>query len=368
MNSLRVRTGLFLALSLGVLAVTIALLGRSQNLFSRKVELYTSFTNVSGLVIGSPVRLAGVDVGMVRKIEFFLDKDRQEKKVRVVLAVESSALEHVRKDSVAQLSSKGLLGDMLVNLTIGSNDEPPLAPGDFINPQEAAGLSQVIESVEVAIANIKTLTIDVNKSLKEVLTPDLGKDIGRIMRSTANLTERIERGDGLLHALIYDQQMTNEARAVLGDARGAVTKVRESVAHIEAILAEAERGDGMLHALIYEKGGGKTMRELERVARELGNAAEEIRTGNGMIHSLIYEKDRSNLIQDLAAAARIVKNVAEEVNQGKGTLGGLLKDPTVYQDLKTVLGNIKRNILLKSIIRLTIEKDDLKRTGDVKED
>ena len=30
-----------------------------------------------------------------------------------------------------------------------------------------------------------------------------------------------------------------------------------------------------------------------------------------------------------------------------------------------MLGNIKRNILLKALIRFTIEKDDLKKTGKV---
>jgi hypothetical protein len=41
-----------------------------------------------------------------------------------------------------------------------------------------------------------------------------------------------------------------------------------------------------------------------------------------------------------------------------GTLGGLLKDPTVYEDLNTVLGNVKRNTLFKALIRYTVEEDE----------
>jgi len=362
----RTRVILFLVAAVSVLALTVAMLGRSHNLFSRKVMLYTTFGNVSGLTVGAPVRLAGVDVGMVRKIAFFRDNGKSEQ-VRVEIAVERSALEHIREDSVAQLASKGLLGDMLINITIGDGDKAELKDGEFITPQEAAGLSQVIEAVESAIADVKTLTSVVTKRVEEVMTPEFGKNVGRIVASTAAVAERIEKGPGTAHALIYEKQLSEDFGAAVASMQGAIDNVQKAVGHVEQILAEAEKGDGMLHALIYEKGGGKTMRELERVAKELADTVEQIRTGNGMIHTLIYEKDRTNLVQDLAAAAKIVRNVAEDVGQGKGTVGGLLKDPTIYQDLKAVLGNIKRNLLLKAVIRMTIEKDELKKTGTTPE-
>jgi phospholipid/cholesterol/gamma-HCH transport system substrate-binding protein len=218
----------------------------------------------------------------------------------------------------------------------------------------------------VAIANIKNLSVTVNKRIEEILTPEFAKNVNRIVSSTAGVAERVEKGPGALHALIYEKQLAEDVTAAVADARGAMAKVEGAVAHVEAILGEVEKGDGMLHALVYENGGGKTVRELERLAKEFADAAAQIRTGNGMLHSLIYEQDKTNMIQDLAHAAKVVRQVAEEVNQGKGTIGGLLKDPTVYQDLKTVLGNIKRNLLLKAVIRMTIEKDELKKTGETK--
>ncbi|MCC6807641.1 MAG: MCE family protein [Deltaproteobacteria bacterium] len=360
------RVIVFLVISLAVLGLSIAMLGRSHNLFSKKVTLSTTYDNVSGLQVGAPVHLAGVNVGMVRKIEFFIDKDGK-KRVKVELAVEKSALEHIRDDSVAELSSKGLLGDMLINITIGSVEAEPLKDGDFIPPQPAIGLSHVVVAVEQAIARVSNLTTQLDKSVRETLTPQLSQDLGRIMHATANLTEKIERGDGLIHALVYDKQMTADASQLIAEARQTVTKINTSVGHIEAVLNQVENGDNMIHTLIYDKEGSKLAKDLARAAKELATTVEEIRTGNGMLHSLIYEKDRTNLVQDLAQAAKIIRGVIEEMNQGKGTLGGILKDPTIYQDLKTVLGNIKRNIILKSVIRMTIENDDLKKTGEIKE-
>ena len=50
---------------------------------------------------------------------------------------------------------------------------------------------------------------------------------------------------------------------------------------------------------------------------------------------------------------------------GRGTVGALLKDPSVYEDLKLILGNVKRNKALRWLVRYTIEKDGLDLTPKV---
>jgi hypothetical protein len=46
------------------------------------------------------------------------------------------------------------------------------------------------------------------------------------------------------------------------------------------------------------------------------------------------------------------------MRQGKGTLGALLVDPSVYEDLKMLLGNVQRNQALRALVRYSIQKDD----------
>jgi phospholipid/cholesterol/gamma-HCH transport system substrate-binding protein len=52
--------------------------------------------------------------------------------------------------------------------------------------------------------------------------------------------------------------------------------------------------------------------------------------------------------------------VSDEVSQGKGTVGALLKDPTVYQDLKLLVGNVRRSRMLRALVRYTIAHDGLR--------
>ncbi|NTX52887.1 MCE family protein, partial [Myxococcus sp. CA039A] len=49
-----------------------------------------------------------------------------------------------------------------------------------------------------------------------------------------------------------------------------------------------------------------------------------------------------------------------------GTLGGLISDPTVYEDLREVLGNVKRNRILRALVRFSLDnRKDLEQMGKV---
>ena len=170
-----VRVGVFVGLSLIVLVVVLGLLGRSRSLFSQKALLHTSFDNISGLVVGSPVRLAGVDIGIVQTIRF--DPDLRVKKVRVTLGVQSKYLERIRSDSVARLSSKGLLGDMLINVAVGSQNFPMLRSGDTLQSQESEGLTQVVDSVQDGITEVRKLVGHVDERLQVVLSDEVARDL-----------------------------------------------------------------------------------------------------------------------------------------------------------------------------------------------
>ena len=53
-----------------------------------------------------------------------------------------------------------------------------------------------------------------------------------------------------------------------------------------------------------------------------------------------------------------MKKITTRVNAGEGTLGAVINDPTVYEDLKEILGNIKRNRVLRELVRMSISNSD----------
>ena len=65
MVSRDVKVGLFVAISLVILATVVFFIGEERKLFSDHLELRAAFEDVKGLTKGSPVRMGGVDIGSV---------------------------------------------------------------------------------------------------------------------------------------------------------------------------------------------------------------------------------------------------------------------------------------------------------------
>jgi phospholipid/cholesterol/gamma-HCH transport system substrate-binding protein len=341
----RLRVAAFLSVTVTALVILLVLLGRSESLFSRQATLHASFDDVGGLLVGSTVRLAGVEVGVVEGIHF--SPDPKIKRVNVDLGVAARYLERVHQDSVARMSSKGLLGDMVVDITVGEASQPPVQDGATLRSAEAASLAHAMEEAEQVIGGVKGLVNDVDQRVKDVLTPQVAQDVGRITHSAAALIDDVRDGQGLAHRLVYDRALADEAGAL-------AARADHGMVQLDALLTQARDGDGLLHGLLYAKGGARTAEDLRRMADDFAGVADQVRTGPGLAHTLVYEDQRRGLFEDLG-------ETAEETDQGKGTLGGLLKDPTAYEDLTSLLGNLRRNDLLKTVIRLTISKDGLAR-------
>jgi phospholipid/cholesterol/gamma-HCH transport system substrate-binding protein len=342
-RSKTVKVGIFLFVGIAaVVALTLALSG-ARGLFSSTVRLHASFLNISGLVVGTPVRLAGVDVGIVDEIAF--DPDLQVKAVHVVMSVEKRFLERIRQDSLARLGSKGLLGDMIVNITVGSPGSPAIEPEGTLKTKETESLTEIMQSLQDAIGNVKNASGALGEAIQGVLTEEVRADVGRIIHGAANVMERVEKGPGLAHTVLYDPSLAQHAGGLVASAERVSGRAEHAVASVDEILSQTDVTGAL--------------KNIERAAGELAQITSAVRTGKGLAHNLIFEEDRSRLNENLTAVSQSLRTAADDLDKGRGTLGALLKDPTIYQDLKIILGNVKRSRMLRSLVRFTIAADDL---------
>ena len=127
---------------------------------------------------------------------------------------------------------------------------------------------------------------------------------------------------------------------------------------------------GLLHALMYDPQATEILVRLNRTGEELEGLVRAAREGKGLVPSLLFDPAGAKVVEDVRAAAENVRTAAENVRavatdlqtitaqprQGEGTIGGLLEDPTVYEDLSALLRGANRSMLLKSLIRSTVEE------------
>ena len=140
------------------------------------------------------------------------------------------------------------------------------------------------------------------------------------------------------------------------------------MARVDQLLAEVQQGRGAAHALFYDPNGAKVLSELGSAAGELAVLLRDSRQNpKSALHQLTYG-DTGGMFANLASASADIKKITSKIAAGEGSLGGIINDPTLYDDLRTILGNVKRNRVLRSLVRLSISNEEkLENVGQVED-
>ena len=399
--ALQIRIGGFMLAGLGVFLAIIYLLGAQARYFERKVDLVAEFTEVGGLIEGATVRLAGVQIGRVTRVDL---PPQPGGRVRVALTIARRFSDRIRKDSEARILTQGLLGDKLVEITIGSPGSAPLPPGEHLVAREPFETSQVLAEAADTLASIKRLSVILHTVVEGVdrsggaldqinrLSAALGGAVERLERagtlddlsaaakSARRITEQVEKGNGLLHALIYEEpetlrrltallRSTQELLARAERGGGAVSvflspesgkAARSLLAAMEALGRGAERpgaGEGLLPTLLFDPEYRSVAQDLRTLARNFRDVSEKVAHGQGFLGELVQGGEETPLghaAGDFRAAMTNLRAVSERLSAGEGTLGALLEDPTVYENLVQFLEGARRSLLLRALIRSTV--------------
>jgi phospholipid/cholesterol/gamma-HCH transport system substrate-binding protein len=127
--NVEIAVGMFVLAGIGCLVYLALHLGEME-MFSRGWEATADFDNISGLKVGAPVEVAGVDVGRVEKVTITPDN-----RARLWLKLAPGLV--LKQDTIASIRTKGIIGDKFVKLSMG-NSEKVIPPGGKIHDTESA--------------------------------------------------------------------------------------------------------------------------------------------------------------------------------------------------------------------------------------
>ncbi len=99
-----------------------------------------------GVEVGSPVRVSGVKVGKVEKIEFLPTASQGEEpaSLRLLISVSQKASPTVREDSKFYVNMAGIIGERYVEISPGSSDKPQLADGAEVRGVDPPRIDQLL--------------------------------------------------------------------------------------------------------------------------------------------------------------------------------------------------------------------------------
>ncbi|HET6984520.1 MAG TPA: MlaD family protein [Myxococcaceae bacterium] len=357
-----VRAGLFVGLALVLFGFVVLLIGKENRLFDRQVRYHAFFENVEGLKRDSPVWLGGLEVGRVVSISF--SPDLGDKKIDVMIEMSKTFAPRVRTDCVARVGGRGVLGDKAIDISLGTSEGDPIPIGGAIPSGSSGDLTALLKSGGALMDNLVAASENVKKLSDAFADPAVAKDLTAAISSSRSILQGIEKGNGVLHALIYDPKGAGETHRLLVKLADVSVQAERALEQVSMVLEAARKGDGALHALLYDPKAGKAVGQLGDAAGEIAILLHDARTSpNGAIHELVYG-DARDLFKNLGAMSEDLRVITGKIRAGEGTLGALVVDPSVYDDLRTVLGNVKRNKVLQELVRITVSnKGGLEQAG-----
>ncbi len=112
------KVGVLTITAVVITAVTIFFLTGDRGFPWQRYSLKTRFASVPGLKAGSPVRVAGLDVGTVTNVALAGEQ------VEVSFEVSQEVRDRITTSSVATLGSVSLLGESAVDITASGSGTP----------------------------------------------------------------------------------------------------------------------------------------------------------------------------------------------------------------------------------------------------
>lgn len=313
------KVGIFTAAALATLAASTFVL--EGNPFAPKSdEFYTVLDNVGGVAARTGVRVAGVQIGEVSSVELL------PKGARVNFKIDPKV--RIPKGSYIELRSRGILGDVYLEIQRTDGSTEFMASGDMIPKiTEQNDFGALMDSMGKIAKNIQ----DVSQTLALVLGNEEGKT------SLRNIMRNIE-------------QFTNDARDVLASERKnvsvAIQGIRDIAQRVSVIL---ERNDGRIDRVLESIDSASG--DFKLIAAELRGAVSG--PNKGRIESIIASLDES--LRDVKQTASKVRLVVDKVERGEGSLGALVSKDETINELNSTLRGVQE--FLRPATQLKLELD-----------
>ena len=257
-----------------IVIITIFMLGQKNQIFTTTVPIKVKFGDIGGLQEGASVRISGIDVGIVDKIQL---PSSTEDKVMVELRVSKEAQKLIKQDSRATITTEGLVGSKIIQILPGSKESPVVKENGFIQGKRPTDFSAILESFE-----------NTSHYMEELAS------------SVSAITSRIQSGQGTIGRLVYDdelyqslQKLTSSGDSTFSYIVNEGQELHNIIAHlaglVESIITDVKSGQGTLGKLVYSDSLHNTaIRTVTSLRDSFSLLLSDIRNSNGTLGKLIY--------------------------------------------------------------------------------
>jgi phospholipid/cholesterol/gamma-HCH transport system substrate-binding protein len=313
------KIGVLTSVALAIAAVAIFTLTGTKGFFWQRYHLKTRFPNAIGLSVGSPVRIAGVEVGSVKGIEIAGEE------VDLVLEVNKEHRSQITTASVAKLGSISLLGEGAVDIT-PSTRGTPLPDWGYVTPgRTPKAFADIADQASEGIDQINGMLRDVRAGKgtagKFMTDERLYTELQQFVATAGQLTRELQQGRGTLGKLLKDPKAAESLEA--------------SVRNVEELTRRINAGEGSLGKLLNDETFSQSLTGATTNFKEL---TERLNRGEGTAGKLITD---ATLFNRLNSVTDRFDQLMAKLNAGEGTAGQLLKDRQLYENMNGAVNDLR---------------------------
>jgi phospholipid/cholesterol/gamma-HCH transport system substrate-binding protein len=341
-----------LIFTLGIFSI-----GSEQRVWVRKATYRLKVLDANGLASGSPVRLAGVQVGTITSVEFPIDPNVLTIEVR--LAVDQAFRNRIRQDTRANIKILTMLGgDKYVELTPGTMSAEELPENSYIDVPASFGVEQLGELSANLADDLQSISGNVRLVLEKItqqeglvgrvlLDPNFGDaalaDLGSAAHDLKEITEKINSGKGLVGQMVTDEAFGRETTAT----------IKETLAELKTLVARLNERDGLIDQALDPNGKlARSLDNFEAVSADLRDMTGSLKKGEGLAGRLVADDAAGReMMENFRKIAADLAEITDKMNRGDGTAGAFINDPQIYEDLKMVLRGVQKSKLMSGLIR-----------------
>lgn len=286
--------GAFVLGGLALFAAGLFMIGDRRLLFAEQFELMTTFTKVSGLEVGTTVRVAGLDAGEV--LEIGLPSVPSEP-FRVRMRLREDLHHLVRTDSVCAVQSDGLVGSAFIQVSPGTDAAPIVQPGQTIKGidmiefgdliqegrdtfrtvtrevMELKGdVTEAIDAATAAVTTVDTVVNDVGTELEQMVkvsTKAMG-EVQKVLADAQVIVANVKAGEGTIGQLITDD-------ALYERMKGLAAETEKTMANLQAVTARARTTFESMTA--RDGAAQQTMRSIQGMMAEAEEVMSDLSEG-----------------------------------------------------------------------------------------
>jgi phospholipid/cholesterol/gamma-HCH transport system substrate-binding protein len=343
----QLRVGIFTSICLAIILWFLFYGENGLRAIRNQFTVETIIDSASGVKPGTPVRLAGIEVGEAKKVEFIHQEGLH--KVRIQMALSKNAAEHLRSDSIVQVKSAGLTDNRVIEISLGTSEGALVADGDTLSsiaPMEATVvLNQIMalsNSMDSFLSRFESLVnqLQVGDGTFAQLLKDgkIYQSLNQATQGVSHLMSNLNAGQGILPQLLSDGQLAENitqsaaSTAVWGkqvtNGEGTLGKLSTDAALFNQALTLATKGDRVLENL-------ETRLEAAIALTEV--LVQKISDGDGTAAKFVNTPELYNQIH---ATAERMEQFMEIAQSGEGTVGQFMSDAMFAEQVSATTASL----------------------------